>query len=549
MPPLSVKRKRDVFLTSQLLFKTDEDNKINPSSWQNLDMVVASSNNSSDVAVEPKKKKMRIQENQKRISLVQVERVSRDSHQSDSMDIKEEMQSCQADSSNNVGNRNLDLVTVNKTQEVKIDETISLDASNCDFPIKKVKNEFTTKLSQTPKSEKTYDQKEIISSPGSDTKLSPIRSREKYNKETILAACEQLKQGEPLTSIAKKIGGNCAPSTVRRWQQKYMPDSSSKRKYHRKVTDSKIIETCILLNEGGLVKDLASRVGVCEATVRRWKKKFATENEFEPAKPSEVTSKRSSELFYDSNCMQFWQYDPLVEYRERALELPQSTLEQMSKDVKLRSEPIVALTRDRKVEKLCSRLIEDSLMKVLKESLKRCNNNKRRQSLKRKKFVPTRKVYFPKELKLQVVKMIDKGISALKLARVLKVNELIINSWVSNRDLLNWDSQDNKDSTNGVSSSFEQVLIKVEPDEVANSPEQKYNEEYQRLVKTLDNMDQLLVSWYLKEKSCGEVATSDKVFQQAISILAELNETQYSVYLDWNWYLNWEDKCNSNSLK
>lgn len=251
---------------------------------------------------------------------------------------------------------------------------------------------WRTRYVKGQKSEPTYQSLKAY--------LHLIKDTGKYDKNTIIEACELLRQGTSTTNTSKKL--NVPVDQVVLWRQRfllgrkrvYKPDNvtSRRRKKYERYKKATIFKVCKLLRQGAKIRPLSRQLGIGRKTIQRWYRKYVT---------------------------------------EKSRKIPAKTwlkIGALVNDEKLMGNPVVVLTKDPKIDRLCPGVDASN------KSQERNGNKKRKLS---KTFVPLRKVYISKEMKLQFVKLIiEEGVLVADLSRKLNINGLTLQSWVMNRELL-----------------------------------------------------------------------------------------------------------------
>lgn len=225
-----------------------------------------------------------------------------------------------------------------------------------------------------------------------------VKDGKKYDKSTILKACKLMEQGDSNKSVAKKLKINLP--AVQKWRREILSARSSKlaetriRGQFDKKTISKV---CVRLERGDKIRPLSREVGINRGSIQKWNRWFVKGN--------------------------------------RPISGSQKNDDKITNDVKLKTRPVVVLTRDPKIDALCRKLnLNFPLARESNESSKFSLENQKNRL--RRPFVPIRKVKYPIRTKLRIMKMIEEGASIAKLSQDFNIHGLILKSWVLNRYLL-----------------------------------------------------------------------------------------------------------------
>lgn len=210
-------------------------------------------------------------------------------------------------------------------------------------------------------------------------KNSEIKDGRKYKKETIIEACELLKKGERVLSVARKL--QVHRDAVRDWRIKYVDkrdfESASANQFHYNtkrsiaICDEKMIqEGCKLLQQGHASKEIARKFKISITTVDKWKR-FYIRNEYSEPRFAKKFDKKtigkvckrlmkgekvmdlSKELGITWSTIYRWNNKYVLRKKIKSSLKAERDSKKDVNDVKLKSKAYVALTKDPRVEELC----------------------------------------------------------------------------------------------------------------------------------------------------------------------------------------------------
>lgn len=278
-----------------------------------------------------------------------------------------------------------------------------------------------------------------------------------FDKNDRCRALKRLNQGLSMSAVAKEIGVEVA--TILRWRRK---DGGKKLKSSKEMVNlqgHKIIEACNRLKRGDSVRKVALDLEVDITSVQKWRREYLQISEIKGGK-------KYDEKIIVKACERIKSGIPLVTL-EKELGVERSTL------CKWKSEHLInkkfvsrngSLYDKRTIFEACNRLNrgdspeavsnhfgvdvrdvldwqreyclkEDERKATIIRNIKSKDKQSTSGSLSRV-FVPLRKVYMPRKVKLRVVRMCERGVSVGQLSKKLNINGLTINSWIFNKDLL-----------------------------------------------------------------------------------------------------------------
>lgn len=294
-----------------------------------------------------------------------------------------------------------------------------------------------------------------------------------FKKSVMLEACKRLGQGELAVDIAEELG--CCAQSVRAWRRQYGNREKEVIRNGVKYSRKTIVEACIRLKRGESVKRVAKALGASENSVRGWRTEHLRSHKIEDGrkyskkvvlealdrmKRGESTSTISKDLGMSGHTLTIWRrrfIDPktkkgacsvniILEACEKLKEgeSPEAVAAELGVDVKdvleweldyvtkdSSTRPTIKKAKSAKRAKLESTC--NNKKHKVKKNLERSSSHRVAES---KIFVPLRKIHIPKETKLQIVKMMDEGVSTARLSRELNINQLTLQSWILNRSLL-----------------------------------------------------------------------------------------------------------------
>lgn len=225
---------------------------------------------------------------------------------------------------------------------------------------------------------------------------SKIKDGAKYDRETIIQACNLMKQGETAASVARKL--NIRAGNVYVWRTNHVDSRLNDEIEYpdgRRYKKSMIFETCERLKKGQTLEEISEALGINKKIVEGWQSKYVAED-------------------------------------KKFLFQPKVNIVAIAKNGKLEDKTAVGLERDPRGSKhICVGREQNNHLKNGISS-KFC----KQQSFVSKVFVPLRKVYIPKKMKLQIVHKVDEGVSIARLSREFYINKVTIKTWVNNRELL-----------------------------------------------------------------------------------------------------------------
>lgn len=221
--------------------------------------------------------------------------------------------------------------------------------------------------------------------------------------------CKLTIKGATTSFLAERYGVN--KGTIAYWRHKYAPqtylEDTRKSKYSERVK----LQVCRELKKGTSQRSIALKMGIGRPSIKRWQVKYLTRR-------FEETSSKGS-----------WEYNRYTKL-EALLQIKQDVaLETIAKELSLDINLVrkwkidCAKTGQRRSNRLNSPKSEDHSFECKGKKVTRA-------------FIPLRKVFIPRLVKLRFIKMIDEGVSIGKLSEELNVNELTLESWILNKDLL-----------------------------------------------------------------------------------------------------------------
>lgn len=130
-----------------------------------------------------------------------------------------------------------------------------------------------------------------------------LTARERPDKETILKACNRLRDGASYKIVAKEFG--VCLLTVKTWKRKYMPKGEILPKLiSSKLSNKEVLEACNLLRQGETQTSVAKKFGVNFCTVKKWQRKIIPET-MDPRKKSYQRAKNHSKEEILAACERF----------------------------------------------------------------------------------------------------------------------------------------------------------------------------------------------------------------------------------------------------
>lgn len=102
--------------------------------------------------------------------------------------------------------------------------------------------------------------------------FTPLKNngKPKFDDKTILEACNKMRQGVPLSALAREYGASV--KTVKSWQQMYAPELKK-----RKIESDKKREACSRVQQGVTIAKVSRAYEVHPSTVRAWMQKYTPE--------------------------------------------------------------------------------------------------------------------------------------------------------------------------------------------------------------------------------------------------------------------------------
>lgn len=307
-------------------------------------------------------------------------------------------------------------------------------------------------------------------------KVEPVNQL-KYDKNYVLNVCKRLQKGESGMKIARELG--ISSTLVYKWRDRYCINKKLEPKNGLKYSKDTILEACKLIRQGHSLKSVARKLQIARRIICTWRSKYLEKEEYERAidyhtlgtasrlvknvskfkkrtileacklmkkgmTPKEVAVKLKVDLL----SIQRWRRDYLVKSQIPKDDLDHDTriklrvcrrlnkgdlVDEVSKEFGVKKHNVYVWRR-KYLPELCLRPLKRK--KVTLKSEQKVVLTRREEGWKKGAFVPLRKVYIPKMMKLQFVKMIEDGACIKKLAKELNVNEVTIESWMLNWELL-----------------------------------------------------------------------------------------------------------------
>lgn len=347
------------------------------------------------------------------------------------------------------------------------------------------KADFASEVDVPYKAVNTWQQKYLLAKFQEIT--TPEGTTKKYDGYPELTACNYLKQEETLDVIAEELDipmdvspkwesentgsivsvptTGCeyeeesvpfverkleiAPELPNNWKneryQSEQPKTSARRKYDKVA----VLRACELLKSGEKIKEVGQKYHTFSAGLRRAKnsrnKKLISEA-YQLIEQGDSVNTVARKLKIKASLVYFWRSKYFVskETKKFSLDYGKITKQQNnSSDVNSKSQPAVIIEEDRQqIDHLCQtqsvhpdsttggRLDRNSMQKACRSMKQKVGKTTTRF------FIPLRKVHFSIRKKMSFLKMIDEGTPVWKLSKDLNVNELIVRSWILNRELL-----------------------------------------------------------------------------------------------------------------
>lgn len=278
-----------------------------------------------------------------------------------------------------------------------------------------------------------------------------LRKSRKISNEEVSEVCRLLRQGAKTGFLAKRYG--VSSSTVTAWRFKY--DHSIIKNRDIDCRSKIILKACRELKRGASLKSVSLKVGVPFQTVVSWRQKFLLLKIREETRRGSWKCSRyirlkayhlikrkvdtriiAGKLKVHVDLVRKWKNDIVKyqQYKQREA-MYQSTRKKLKRRARARIHQGSSVERGVNFHQQKRSIDSGSRAKVHVSSVNK-REFKRRSLSKSKAFVPIRKVHIPIEMKLRFLRMVDNGVPIKKLSKDLNVNELTLESWILNRDLL-----------------------------------------------------------------------------------------------------------------
>lgn len=249
------------------------------------------------------------------------------------------------------------------------------------------------------------------------------------DNETVLEACKLMKQGASTISLAKRFGVH--RDTIFNWRKKFAPETVRNGRYFSPCSDETVLKVCKELKKGALKKTIASKMGIQRDTVRDWQQKYLLAKYQESTPEGTWEYDRYTKLEVCNRLRQ----GQLIETIAEELDLHISVVRKWKSEniVTIVAKPVDGPKHDRHfILNVCNRLqkgeSESSIAKSLGISMGLVDSWKRMYCTSEEQQ-PTDGLKHSKDTILRAVTLLKSGEHVNDVARKLQISRPTISEW------------------------------------------------------------------------------------------------------------------------